>query len=278
MEAKNKANNNRIVTILCVTAAVALVVGLGYLGVQNVSVVEKLSAPLRNLAQNTCVARHGQQLFTDLIKGNKAPARVRILHQKEHADLTTDQVGVPPLEQLLDKMTLDDMIGQILQPENGNAKCYAVSDNKVGSVFFGGNDSPGDDDAKSWHKRANEIQAEAHRTAPHHIPVFVGVDTIHGMSHMKGATIFPHNIALGCTRNPKLLEQIGYITATESNAVDVNWAEEGAQEEDWHPATISGRDTEGNLKIVWEVDASLRGRITWEDICSPSSVRPRGIA
>merc|ERR1719247_2774654 len=75
----------------------------------------------------------------------------------------------------------------------------------------------------SWHHRANEIQRQALHTAPHRIPVFVGVDTIHGMSHMKSATLFPHNIGLGCTRNEELLEKIGRITATESAAVDVNW-------------------------------------------------------
>merc|ERR1719313_2194179 len=120
-------------------------------------------------------------------------------------------------------MTLEEQIGQILQPENTNAQCYEVSDDKVGSVFFGGNDSPGNDEPLAWHKVSNRIQREAHMTAPHHIPVFVGVDTIHGMSHMRGATLFPHNIGLGCTRNPKLLEEIGRITAEESGAVDVNW-------------------------------------------------------
>merc|ERR1719247_4009344 len=75
----------------------------------------------------------------------------------------------------------------------------------------------------AWHKSANELQREALRAEPNHVPIFVGVDTIHGMSHMKGATLFPHNIGLGCTRNEKLLEKIGRITARESAAVGVNW-------------------------------------------------------
>jgi beta-glucosidase len=40
---------------------------------------------------------------------------------------------------------------------------------------------------------------------------------------MRSATLFPHNIALGCTRNEKLVEKIGRVTAEESAAVDVNW-------------------------------------------------------
>merc|ERR1719316_892029 len=146
-----------------------------------------------------------------------------MIQTEEKLNLTSDEFAVPPLEQLLDRMTVEEQLGQILQPENVDAQCYAVSDRKVGSVFFGGNDSPGDDGPTSWHTRANQLQREALSTAPHHIPIFIGVDTIHGMSHMRSATIFPHNIALGCTRNEKLLEKIGKITAKESGAVDVNW-------------------------------------------------------
>jgi beta-glucosidase len=226
MESKNKTNYNRWFVILGVTTAVALVVGLGYLGVQNKSIVETVSAPIRALSQKpgpVCAARHASQLFTDIFTGTKAPTRVRILHMEEAKNLTMEEVGVPPLEKLLNKMSLEEMIGQIVQPENGNTKCYQVSDNKVGSVFFGGNDSPGEDLPEDWHKRVNKLQEEALSTGPNHIPIFIGVDTIHGMSHMRKATLFPHNIALGCTRNEKLVEQVGKVTATESAAADVNW-------------------------------------------------------
>merc|ERR550514_691430 len=103
-------------------------------------------------------------MFTD----TKAPKRVRILHMEEAKNLTAEEVGVPPLEKLLNKMTLEEMIGQIVQPENGNTHCYQVSDNRVGSVFFGGNDSPGHDDPESWHHSVNTLQKEALRTEPNH--------------------------------------------------------------------------------------------------------------
>ncbi|MGV2437354.1 MAG UNVERIFIED_CONTAM: hypothetical protein LVT10_22670 [Anaerolineae bacterium] len=40
---------------------------------------------------------------------------------------------------------------------------------------------------------------------------------------MKGATIFPHNIALGATRNPDLVRQIGQATAQAMLATGIDW-------------------------------------------------------
>ena len=45
------------------------------------------------------------------------------------------------------------------------------------------------------------------------IPLLFGIDAVHGQSNIIGATLFPHNIGLGATRNPELLRQIGGITA-----------------------------------------------------------------
>jgi len=45
------------------------------------------------------------------------------------------------------------------------------------------------------------------------IPLLYGVDAVHGHNNVIGAVIFPHNIGLGATRNPELVEQIGWATA-----------------------------------------------------------------
>src|SRR5262249_36317262 len=37
-------------------------------------------------------------------------------------------------------------------------------------------------------------------------------------------TVFPHNIGLGATRDPRLVEQIGHVTAIETRASGVPWA------------------------------------------------------
>ncbi len=41
-----------------------------------------------------------------------------------------------------------------------------------------------------------------------HIPLIYGVDAVHGDGDMYGATVFPHNIGLGASRDPKLASDI----------------------------------------------------------------------
>ena len=50
-----------------------------------------------------------------------------------------------------------------------------------------------------------------------------GIDAVHGHSNVLNAVIFPHNIALGCTRDPALVEKIGRITAEEVRATGIQW-------------------------------------------------------
>jgi len=53
------------------------------------------------------------------------------------------------------------------------------------------------------------------------IPEIYGIDAVHGHNNVYGATIFPHNVGLGCTREPKLLEKIGAATALEVRATGI---------------------------------------------------------
>ena len=46
---------------------------------------------------------------------------------------------------------------------------------------------------------------------------------MHGHSNLLGATIFPHNIGLGATRDPALVRRIAEATAAETRATGVNW-------------------------------------------------------
>ena len=47
---------------------------------------------------------------------------------------------------------------------------------------------------------------------------------MHGHNNVLGAVIFPHNIGLGCTRNPALVEKVERITAEEVRATGIQWA------------------------------------------------------
>ncbi|KAA8549367.1 hypothetical protein F0562_001051 [Nyssa sinensis] len=50
------------------------------------------------------------------------------------------------------------------------------------------------------------------------IPLIFGIDAVHGNNNVYGATIFPHNVGLGATRDPYLAIRIGAATALEVRA------------------------------------------------------------
>jgi beta-glucosidase len=50
------------------------------------------------------------------------------------------------------------------------------------------------------------------------------VDTVHGHGNLVGATIFPHNIGLGSTRDPALVEDVEHVAANETRATGPQWA------------------------------------------------------
>jgi beta-glucosidase len=97
-----------------------------------------------------------------------------------------------------------------------------VSGEAVGTVFASGSSIPGSGSAGDW---ANLIDGfiSASQSTPNGVPILFGVDAVHGNSKATGAVIFPHNIGLGATRNPELIERIGAITAFEMMATGATW-------------------------------------------------------
>ena len=55
------------------------------------------------------------------------------------------------------------------------------------------------------------------------IPLLFGIDAVHGHNNVEGAVIFPHNIGLGCTRNPELVEKAARIAAEEITGTGIHW-------------------------------------------------------
>jgi beta-glucosidase len=51
-----------------------------------------------------------------------------------------------------------------------------------------------------------------------------GIDAVHGHNNVDGAVIFPHNIGLGATHNPQLVERSARAAAEEVAGTGVNWA------------------------------------------------------
>ena len=126
---------------------------------------------------------------------------------------------------LLSKMTLEEKIGQMTQAEQDALKdINDIEKYFLGSVLSGGNSDPrAGNSLEAWTEMYDRCQSHALKTRLG-IPILYGVDAVHGHNNVLGAVIFPHNIGLGCTRNPRLVEKAARITAEEVRATGINWA------------------------------------------------------
>ncbi len=131
----------------------------------------------------------------------------------------------PQAKALLAQMTLEEKIGQMTQPEQNELKDPAdVEKYFVGSLFSGGSSDPKEGNSlKAWTDLYDRLQARTRNTRLK-IPILYGIDAVHGHNNVLDAVIFPHNVGLGCTRNPKLIEQVQRVTAEEIRATGIQWA------------------------------------------------------
>jgi len=130
----------------------------------------------------------------------------------------------PRAKELLARMTLDEKIGQMTQPEQGAIKDFTdIEHYMVGSVLSGGNSDPEEGNSlENWTNLYDRFQQHSRKTRLG-IPILYGIDAVHGHNNVLGAVIFPQNIGLGCTRNPALIESVARITAEEVRATGINW-------------------------------------------------------
>ncbi|MFB4314743.1 glycoside hydrolase family 3 protein [Actinomadura sp. 21ATH] len=126
------------------------------------------------------------------------------------------------VERLLDRMTLDEKIGQMTQAERGSVTAGDVTAYRLGSLLSGGGSVPTPNTPESWADMYDGFQRAALAT-PRRIPLIYGVDAVHGHNNVVGATIFPHNIGLGAARNPELVRRIGAATAEEVTGTGPDW-------------------------------------------------------
>ncbi len=132
------------------------------------------------------------------------------------------------VDALLERMTLREKVGQVIQAEIRSVTPRDARRYDLGSVLNGGGSFPGDDKhaaPEDWLALADAFHEASTDTSDGGvgIPVIWGVDAVHGHNNVVGATIFPHNIGLGAARNPDLIRRIGEITAREVLATGLDW-------------------------------------------------------
>ena len=134
---------------------------------------------------------------------------------------------------LLSRMTLEEKVGQMTQAERAQfdkAGEANPSDNddlittwRLGSILSGGGSTPPENTPKAWADMVDRYQRRALAT-PLGIPLIYGIDSVHGDGNMLGATVFPHNIGLGATRDPGLVRDVEHITASETRSTGPQWS------------------------------------------------------
>ena len=124
---------------------------------------------------------------------------------------------------LMSYMTLEEKVGQMTQVErkflDGDKN---ISKYFLGSLLSGGGSAPAKNFPKAWADMYDRFQKVALSTRLG-IPIIYGVDAVHGHNNVIGATIFPHHVGLGCTNNPKMVEDVYRATAVEVAASGVDW-------------------------------------------------------
>ncbi|CAN6242923.1 unnamed protein product [Urochloa humidicola] len=125
------------------------------------------------------------------------------------------------IDDLLRRMTLAEKIGQMSQIERVMATPDVIKRYFIGSVLSGGSSVPAANaPPEAWVEMVNGMQSGALSTRLG-IPMLYGIDAVHGHGTAYKATIFPHNIGLGCTRDPELVQRIGAAVALEVRATGI---------------------------------------------------------
>ena len=152
----------------------------------------------------------------------------RILWPHAKSPLAQDAVMEQAISDLLARMSVEEKVGQVIQPEIQYITPDEVRDHHIGSVLNGGGSLP------NRHKYAPPAEwlalADAFYQASMDvadgkvaIPVIWGSDAVHGHNNVIGATLFPHNIGLGAMHDPALMRRIGEVTAKEMRVTGIDW-------------------------------------------------------
>lgn len=123
---------------------------------------------------------------------------------------------------LLATMTANEKISQLQQIERVDVTANDITTYGIGSVYSQGGSGPTLNTPASWADMADGFRRAAYASRLK-IPVIYGLDVVHGVGPVDGATVFPHNIGLGATRDPALVEEVASVVADEAAGVGADF-------------------------------------------------------
>lgn len=132
------------------------------------------------------------------------------------------------VSELLAQLSLEEKVGQVVQADISHITPADLRRYPLGSILGGGGAGVVDGkriSAAQWLALAREYRAVAVEQRPGHVPIplIFGIDAVHGHNNLAGATLYPHNIGLGATRDADLVRRIGAATAEEMSVTGVDW-------------------------------------------------------
>jgi beta-glucosidase len=130
---------------------------------------------------------------------------------------------------MIERMSLERKVAQLIMPDIASMTPADMRAYRFGTILNGGNSGPGGNDKAppaQWLALADAFWDASVAPLPGGepaIPMLWATDAVHGHSNFGGATIYPHNIGLGATRDTALIERIGAATAAEIAVTGIDW-------------------------------------------------------
>ncbi|KAK4437500.1 Beta-glucosidase BoGH3B [Sesamum alatum] len=126
---------------------------------------------------------------------------------------------------LMKQMSQQEKIAQMAQINRLEAEAdpKILRKYSIGSLITAPDSPPGGDHratAEQWVDMVNGYQRWS-LSSRLGIPMLYATDSVHGHNNLYRATIFPHNVGLGATRDPELVKRIGAVTAIETRATGI---------------------------------------------------------
>ncbi len=132
---------------------------------------------------------------------------------------------------LLEKMTLEEKIGQMTQICISTITSDGTKDMNLDTAlltealktYHVGSFLSASGPSKKWARFVGQLQETARENTRLQIPLILAIDHIHGTNYVDDGTFFPHNLLLSCSFDTALVAGTARVTALETGVLALSW-------------------------------------------------------